>query len=52
MNELCIMDQMEVSGGGVGTVLICIVVGAGVYKIIRSARGRISIPKFLSLEWR
>lgn len=51
MNELTITRQQEVSAGGIGTVIICVVVGAGVYKLIRSKSGRISIPKFISLEW-
>ena len=52
MHELTEKQQDLIIGEfGVGTVLICIVVSAGVYKIITSSKGKISIPWFISLEW-
>ncbi len=52
MKELT-QEQQELIVGefGVGTVLVCIVVSAGVYKLITSSKGKISIPWFISLEW-
>ena len=44
MNELQLSSQMEISGGGIGTVVFCVVIGAAVYKI--------SIPRIISIEWR
>lgn len=52
MNELQMTQQMEISGGGVGTWIVCIVVGAAVYKVLFSSSGRVSIPKLISIEWR
>lgn len=52
MNELQVNEQMDVIGGGVGTWLVCIVVGAAVYKMLYSSSGRISIPRLVSIEWR
>lgn len=52
MQELTQEQQQMISAGfGLGTVLICIVVGTGVYKIFTSSRGRISVPWFISMEW-
>lgn len=52
MHELTEKQQDLIVGEfGVGTVLVCIVVSAGVYKIITSTKGKISIPWFISLEW-
>ncbi len=52
MQELQLSNQMEITGGGVGTWIICVVVGAAVYKILYSSSGRISIPKLISIEWK
>lgn len=52
MNELQIAQQMEIVGGGVGTWIVCVVVGAAVYKMLFSRSGRVSIPKLISIEWR
>ena len=51
-NELQLSSQMEISGGGIGTVVFCVVIGAAVYKMVRSSTGRISIPRIISIEWR
>lgn len=52
MQELTQNQQDLIIGEfGVGTALVCIVVSAGVYKIITSSKGKISIPWFISLEW-
>ena len=45
-------NQMEIIGGGVGTWIVCVVVGAAVYKMLYSSSGRISIPRLVSIEWR
>ena len=52
MNELQIAQQMEIVGGGVGTWIVWVVVGAAVYKMPFSRSGRVSIPKLISIEWR
>lgn len=52
MNELDQSIQMEVNGGGVGGFFFCVVIGTAVYKMFRSAAGRVSIPRLISIEWR
>lgn len=52
MNELQLSSQMDIVGGAVGTWIVCIVVGAAVYKMLYSKSGRISIPRLISIEWR
>ena len=52
MNELQLNNQMDIVGGAVGTWIVCIVVGAAVYKMLYSSSGRISIPRLISIEWR
>lgn len=52
MNELQLVQQMEITGGGAGTLILCIVIGAAVYKMLFSNGGRVSIPKLISIEWR
>ena len=52
MNELQLSSQMEISGGGIGTVVFCVVIGAAGYQLVRSSAGRISIPRIISIEWR
>ena len=52
MQELQLTNQMEIIGGGVGTWIVCVVVGAAVYKMLYSSSGRISIPRLVSIEWR
>lgn len=52
MNELQLSSQMEISGGGVGTIVFCVVIGTAVYKMVKSTSGRISIPRIISIEWR
>ena len=49
MQELQLTNQMEIIGGGVGTWIVCVVVGAAVYKMLYSSSGRISIPRLVSL---
>lgn len=50
--RITINKQMEIYGGGVGTWIVCVVVGAAVYKMLYSSSGRISIPRLVSIEWR
>lgn len=52
MNELQLYDQMDIYGGSAAGVILCIVIGAAVYKMLFSRGGRVSIPKLISIEWR
>lgn len=52
MNELQLYDQMDVYGGSTAGAILCIVIGAAVYKMLFSRGGRVSIPKLISIEWR
>ena len=53
MKELSLQQQYEITGGSaIGTALLYLLLGAGLYKIYKSKRGRISIPKLIQLEWR
>lgn len=53
MKELSLQQQCEIQGGSlIGTAIFYVLLGAGVYKILRSKRGRISIPRLVNLEWR
>lgn len=52
MNELQLVQQMEITGGSAGGLILCIVIGAAVYKMLFSNGGRVSIPKLISIEWR
>ena len=52
MRELTEIQQCEIQGGSmIATGIIYILIGAGIYKIIRSKRGRVSIPRLVSIEW-
>ena len=52
MKELTLDMQMNITGGGVTTIILCVVIGTALYKIYTSSSGRVSIPKIVSLEWR
>ncbi|MCD7949347.1 MAG: hypothetical protein LUG12_03665 [Erysipelotrichaceae bacterium] len=53
MKELSLTEQCSLQGGSVvATVIIYVLLGAGIYKIIKSTSGRISIPKLVSIEWK
>lgn len=52
MKELSLQELEQINGGGVLTVIIYCVLGAGVYKIIKAKKGRISIPRLIQLEWK
>lgn len=52
MRELTSVECQQINGGGVGTVIIYCIIGVGLYKIIKSSKGRISIPKLITLEWK
>lgn len=53
MKELTLQEQYEIQGGSlIGTAIIYLLLGAGLYKVIKSSRGRISIPRIVSIEWR
>ncbi len=52
MNELSLQEQYELQGGSfVGAAILYLLLGAGIYKIYKSRRGRISIPRILHIEW-
>lgn len=52
MKELTLQQQLETSGGSViGSALLYLLLGAGLYKLYKSKKGRISIPRLLQLEW-
>ncbi len=53
MKELTLQQQYEVQGGSViGTTLIYLLLGAGIYKLVTSTKGRISLPRIITLEWK
>ena len=53
MKELTLQEQYEIQGGSlVGTALLYLLLGAGIYKIWKSKKGRISIPRLINIEWR
>lgn len=52
MKELSLNEQYAIQGGGlILTGLLYLLLGAGLYKIVTSKRGRISIPRLIHLEW-
>ncbi|MEG0367522.1 MAG: hypothetical protein RR585_11850 [Coprobacillus sp.] len=52
MKELSLNEQYTIQGGGlILSGLLYLILGAGLYKIITSKRGRISIPRLVHLEW-
>ncbi len=53
MKELSMQEQLEIQGGSLlGSAIIYLILGAGLYKIFTSKKGRISIPRLIQLEWR
>lgn len=53
MKELSLQEEYELVGGSaIGTIIIYLLLGAGIYKIIKSSSGKISIPKLVSTEWK
>ena len=53
MKELSMYEQCVISGGsGLSAALIYLILGAGIYKILMSSKGRISIPRLIQLEWK
>ncbi|MFR7591469.1 MAG: hypothetical protein ACLUVC_08505 [Longibaculum sp.] len=53
MKELSLQEQCTIQGGSlIGTALFYLLLGAGIYKIWKSKKGRISIPRLLNIEWR
>lgn len=52
MRELTLQEQYDIQGGSfIGTALLYLLLGAGVYKIWKSKRGRISLPRIIQIEW-
>lgn len=53
MRELSVKQQCEIQGGSfIASALLYLILGAGLYKIFMSKKGRISIPRLIQLEWR
>ncbi len=53
MRELSLREQQDIYGGSpIVQALLYILLGSGIYKIITSSKGRISIPKLLNIEWK
>ena len=53
MEELSMYEQSVISGGaGLSTAILYLILGAGLYKILKSTKGRISIPRIIQLEWK
>ena len=52
MRELSVQEQYEIQGGSmIGSSIIYLLFGAAVYRLWRSKRGRISIPRLVQIEW-
>lgn len=51
MHEMELSSQMETQGGSIAFWVGTIIMGTAIYKLIRSARGRVSIPRLITLEW-
>ncbi len=52
MKELSLQEQYELCGGiAASTALLYLILGTALYKIYKSKRGRISIPRLLKIEW-
>jgi hypothetical protein len=52
MREISLQEQYEICGGSaITTALLYLLLGAALYKIYKSKKGKISIPKLLQLEW-
>jgi hypothetical protein len=52
MQELTAIELKQVNGGGICKIIIYCVIGVGTYKVLKSTKGKISIPKLISLEWK
>ncbi len=52
MCELTTLEMQELEGGSILTGLIYVAIGAGIYKILTTTRGKITITKLITLEWR
>ncbi|MCD7949170.1 MAG: hypothetical protein LUG12_02765 [Erysipelotrichaceae bacterium] len=53
MKELLLEEQCNLHGGSViSTMIIYLLLGAGLYKIIKSSSGKLSTPKLVSTEWK
>ena len=53
MRELSVYEQQELCGGSpIVQALLYILLGSGIYKIITSNKGRISIPRLVNIEWK
>lgn len=52
MKELSVQEQCQIEGGSfIGAALLYLLLGAGIYKLYKSKRGRISIPRLVNIEW-
>lgn len=51
MYELTEMEMQSINGGSALVYLVYVILGVGVYKLIRSKRGRIGLPRLIQIEW-
>lgn len=51
MYELTTSQQEMVNGGSALGALILALLGVAAYKLWKSKRGRISLPKLIQIEW-
>ncbi len=53
MYELTTIQQEQINGGGtVLAYLIYVLLGAAVFKIWQSKKGRIALPRLIQVEWK
>lgn len=51
MYELTEMEMQSINGGSALIYLIYVILGVGAYKLLRSKRGRMSLPRLIQIEW-
>lgn len=52
MCELSLNEQLEIQGGSALGILTAVALGAGIFKVMFSSSGRLSIPYIISFEWK
>ena len=51
MYELSVSEQQQINGGGPASYIIYALLGAALYKVWKSKKGRISLPRVIQIEW-
>jgi len=51
MYELSSVEQEQIYGGSAASYIIYALLGAALYKVWKSKKGRISLPKIIQIEW-